>query len=494
MVDEVNYQLPATGFDSYLKGILPEDQAITAGALSISLQQIRNITKVNAPTFARVVYSMESIKDLPLVAGTEIPVDEKLATQAADRQALGNGPYGTYTMSNFYGAMSGLIYNWKNIYNGIRNLETKKLAEIYENLYLAVTWQQALAQYDGNNFTFITRGGGYGRKNEPVMAWIGGAPANVKVGTDPNDLVTFGRVISIDYKGPPGTVRISAPPGYGWPAMNVVVQSLIDEANAEIRAINNNAANVKNVNLLNAYWNITGIALKLEQRARFLAQQPVPIPHDERLADTPTTIVSFVDALPGWAGDTMPHMVVQTLEHICDTTTIGGQSVIALLRLSRNQDRLAEVGIILDDSIPADLPPETAKTAMVNGCVDNVPDESGIPSPCGLGTYSLPSSAETQPYNYYDNGLREITACVEGSIQPILDCDPNPITNPCSPAAPGPRPPGPINPFVIDPNVDTFPPPNINSDYTGSTVLSSIYDVNEAIAKVIECNCDCWVK
>jgi hypothetical protein len=40
---------------------------------------------------------------------------------------------------------------------------------------------------------------------------------------------------------------------------------------------------------------------------------------------------------------------------------------------------------------------------------------------------------------------------------------------------------------------DATLPPNLDTNYTGSVLLPSTYDVNDAIDKVIECNCDCWV-
>jgi hypothetical protein len=499
MADELNFQVQAKGFDSYLYGIIPNNQAIAAGAFSVSMQQVRNIEKVETPAFAKVVYNMEGTNELPSTNGTDIPTDPALATAAQNIYSLGSGVAGTFTTSNFFGAMSGLPYPLKNIYDNIKILETTNLKTIYQNLYLAVTWQQATATYSGSTFTYTNRGGGYGRGGvaAPTVT-VGGNPATAIIGTDPNNIATYGKIVSITYSGGAGVVVIDPPPGSGWPAMNTVVQGYIDQANAEILSIKNATQNSIRVNLLNTYWNVTGTALKHEQRARFHAITPVPIPYNSRIGSSLTV---FVDAIPGYASSTEPNMAVQTLENITDRTTVGGQSVVAMLREQRNKERLAEVGIELDNNIPDTLDIEQEKQLMLNGTIPGALEgissvSTNIDGNVSTPIYTIPANPTCpQPYNYYDNGLKIITGnYVPGGIQPILNGDPNPIVNPNSPSGPGVDPAAPINPFVINQNVNTFPAPTVNSDYTGSTLCPSTYSVNEAVDNVVACNCDCWVK
>lgn len=490
MANDLNYQPAPKGFGSYLSGIIPQDQAIAAGAFARSMLQVRNIENVDAAPFAKVVYSMEGTTELPNVNGTNKPTDDALADAGLEKQALGGGIYGTYTVSNYYGAMSGLPYPWKHIYGNVKNIETVTLKTIYQNLYLAVTWEPATATFDGTTFTYTSKGGGYGRDGAAApTVTVGGSPATAIIGTDPTDLTTYGRLVSITYTGAAGAVVISVPPGSGWPIMNTVVQSYIDQANAEILAIKNQNTFVP---ILNTYWDVTGYALKQEQRARYNTIEPVEVPYNNRFAPTPTAFNTFVDSIPTFAGNTEPHMAAQTLEHITNRDTVGGQSIVAMMRQERNQQRLAEVGIELDNNIPDKLDIDLQKQLLLNGTLCGAVE--GIQSPNGC-VYTIPSNAECpKPYNYYDNGLREITGYTPGSIQPILEGNPNPIVNTNSPAGPGLIPTPPINPFVINKNVNTFPAPNINSDYTTSTCCPSTYDPNAAIDKVIECNCDCWVK
>jgi len=86
---------------------------------------------------------METNYGLNLTNGTSTPTDTTLAIQGLDLTGLGSGPYGSYTMSDFFGCMSGLPYPWAEILYQINNLETRKLYNIYNQLFLAVTWEPA---------------------------------------------------------------------------------------------------------------------------------------------------------------------------------------------------------------------------------------------------------------------------------------------------------------------------------------------------------------
>jgi hypothetical protein len=503
MADELNFQIPKEGFDSYLYGIIPDDQAVSAGAFSYSMQQIRNIDKIDIIDFAKVAYSIESTVDLPLTNGTDVPTNATASTDAKIKTALGSGVYGTFTHSNFFGAMSGLPYPWKYIYDQIKLLETQNLYTIYQNLYLITSWEQAAATFDGTNFIYTNRGGGYGRETGAPTVTVGGNPAIAVIGTDPDNLDTYGKLVSITYTGPSGIVVIDAPPGID-PSVNnagynAIVQGYIDGANAEIQSISSTSTtNFQQCQLLNQYWNITGTALKHEQRARYIAISPVPVPIDTRLSDYPTSMYNFVDSVPSYATQTLPHMAAQTLEHISDVDTMGGQSLIAMMRQERNQERLNTVGIALDNNLPSNLDDTSTLELMTNGTLCNAVE--GIESPNGC-IYTLPAYPEnTEPYSYYDcieDTVRLITDTAEGSITPILDGTPCPIVNPIVPVGPGPS----LDPglfqdeFGAVPNfsVDIPLPVELDTKYTATTLAPSTYDVNTAIDKVIECNCDCWI-
>lgn len=583
MADPLNFQIPREGYDSYLYGIIPDDQAVLAGAFSVTMQQVRNVQKGDIQKFAQVAYNIENMSGLPFTAGTDVPTDLQSATFAKSQTALGSGVYGTYVMSNFFGCMSGLPYPLKQIYDSIKQLQTQTLASIYQNLYLLVAWEQATATSyvdgGGNVIVEVTNGGG-GYSSAPTVT-VNGNSATGIIGTDPEDLSTFGKLLSIQYSGSTaGVVSITEPSGTNPitdnAQYNADIKSYCEDADDEILAIRTSSAeNFEAANLLDVYWNITGTALKQEQRARYDFFAPVPIPYDRWLNVSPTSLYVFVDSIPDLAQKTLPHQAAQTLEHISNLKSIGGESVVGMMRQERNQARLAEIGIELDNNIPSGLSPEQEKMLLTNGTLPGAVD--GIPSPAGID-YTLPAWPALElptggspcnddvttevvtpdPVAIYDvntQTLREIQGTTEGTILPILNntvlgpfsngtgppvliegelppglgiprafCGPDSIFIPLPDDGllfPGDTPPtidtnGEIPNIIVNsvvPVGDTPPldppddnplginmqpptdvlPPNLNTAYTGTTLLPSTYDVPNAIDKVIECNCDCWI-
>jgi hypothetical protein len=565
MADELNFQIPQQGFDSYLYGIIPDDQAVLAGALSVSMQQIRNIDKINIQEFAQVAYNIENMAGLPFAGGTNIPTDLQSAVFAKSKTALGSGIYGTWTMSNFFGCMSGLPYPLKNIYDGIKQLETDTLKTIYQNLYLAVTWNPAgplTCSYSGpdmsGNYTLTDvalsdNGGGYGRENTvaPTVT-INGGTVTLRIGTDPDDLSTYGKLYIASFStvgtttSPTYSVSIPEPTtihgGSGWtPGMNTAILYYVTAANNEIQSIKTaSAQNFEASKILDVCWNITGTALKQEQRARNNFAPPVTVPYDRWYNIAPTAFYVFVDSIPDLAKKTEPHQSAQTLEHISNIRNVGGQSVVGLMRESRNQERLAQVGIELDNNIPDRLDVQLQRM-IFNGPLPKAVD--------GINGYTIPANpafecvtggspcdldvtvevCAPKPVAFFDPNtqeLQEMTGTGAGNISAIVNnTSLGPFGNGTGPVIllDGQLPPGlpppesacgepPPEDLIYTPTADLpvilypvipigeSPPlngsnlvPQLNTAYTASTLIPSTYDIDEAIDKVIECNCDCWV-
>ena len=524
MADEYNFQIPKEGFDSYLYGIIPEDQAVLAGAFGVSMQQIKNINEVEPKTFAKVVYSLETNNGLNLTNGSNIPAETFTVDNALSKVALGSGLYGTYTFSDFIGSMTGLPYPLENIYEGIRQLQTQTLTDLYKEIWQLTIYGTASAQvtYEQNNLgqyivtgiTITNPGGGY--NSTPVISLSNGGTASIVIGNDSENPATYTRVESITLTGAGPAwpsipvVTIAAPPAYPtyttWALRNTRLATLINSVNNEIQSIaTSSTENFNKVKLLNANWNALGTALKIEHRSRYTAIPPVPIPYDKFLSIYPTALYNFVDSIPDYAANTMPHGPAQSLEMIADMCSTGGQSIIGLMRESRNQDRLAEAGIPLDNSIPNTLSDEDIKELMGNGTKCGATIEGGVNADNGL-SFPIPPFANTescdgvamQPEktNYYDSieqSLRQAESSIPGSIQPLLN-DPN-----CSVVA-GPQiPVGPTKllgtgiPNYVTGEEGNVLPITLNIDFISSTLLPSQFNVGDAIDKVIECNCDCWI-
>jgi hypothetical protein len=373
-------QILPTGFGSYLEGILPTNIATASGAFSMAMQQIRNISNVPIEKFAQVVSTIETTQNLNLV-NSNSPADTAQAQAGIALIALGSGPYGTYTFSNFFGCMSGLPYAWAQLQTNIKNIQTSTLATIYSNLYTAT---------QGSN-----------------------------------------------------------------PGLDAAIQAQIDLANAEIATI---LTNNPIANQLNTLWSNTGTQLNIEQRSRNTGLAELPSPRITSINTYPTVVYSFVDMISSpFAAQTQPNMAAQTLEAISNISNLTGQSIIGLMRSSRNQTRLNLAGITLDDTIPAEISPGEQSQWVGNGTVA----DSALAYPNdteALGYFD----ATTDQYLINDTPISKGASAFPGSLAG------SPYQN--------------VVPTTLIPVISS------------SSLPTSQYSINDAIDNVVACNCDCWVQ
>lgn len=240
--------------------------------------------------------------------------------------------------------------------------------------------------------------------------------------------------------------------------LDAAVQAQIDLANAEIAAIR--TTNPEQSSELNDVYSATATQLASEQLARDTGLAAIPSPRisgrNGDLFPYPLMIYSFTDLLPNYAVLTAPNLSAQNLEAISNLNLIAGQSIVAAMRTERNQVRLAEVGIALDDNI-SDV------TTVVNTII-TPPNSSvaavlaGVPGPdIGIGTLGISQLAITGPF--FDFGV------------------------PGGPIVPGSLAGSPYTNLI---------PPALNP--ANSSLLPSSISVAQAIEQVITCNCDCWVQ
>ena len=625
------------GFGSYLDGILPADIATSAGTFAVTMQQVKNISSIPIEKFAQIVTNIETINGLT-INGTTVPVDTTLVDGALPLIALGSGPYGTYTMSDFFGCMTGLPYIGIDILGLINALETPALYNIYKQLYLAVTWERATGvdviystrpeesppgvftnYYTPTSLVLPTNlGGGYGRDGAPAptitisngglgtttigtidtelgtllnagsfvsgqvyqivtvgttnFTLIGAASNTIGVcfkatgigsGTGTARLSNFGRVtsVSLAYSGPESiyipTATVAYPPGgiETSPGVfifdNNIVQTYIQAANDEISTIQSN--NQRLSEQMNSNWNDTGTQLTIEQRALDTAL-PVAVPPIEvvtDLAQFPTTQYAFTDSVPQFALNTDPHMQAQSIEAIANICSPGGQSIVGMMREARNQARLTQIGITLDNNISDSVTPVENKTLLANGSINNTP-----PAKLGQVDCNTGDEVTANPYGFYDPvdnnyyvtnpvylGLGGIGAGgnntgngwtgsgqVGGGSTPAVPTavdvgntgiyggsltgnnestglegngltgnqggagggvngSNNGLLNGTSAVETGAT--TAFGSFAGSPYANIIPA-NLNVLYTSKNLLPSTYTIPEAIDEVIRCNCDCW--
>ena len=625
------------GFDSYLLGCVPKNTGLTAGAFRYAMLQVTNITQLD-PLRLNCFKGLELNEnngdgaDGTGTVGEELakPINRDLQKEVPKQLAQGSGYAGTFTFSDFFGCMSGLPYAWQLIFNNINRTGASQaagestLATIYQQLYLAVTWERATFaspttenryvqtqpyRAPGTNFptdpgqpaiydiystvsiTMTNEGGGYGRAEAPnpvvtVSSNPYGATASISgvgrddsaTGTSGGTLIRggFGRcTASINNgseamtrtetinsttpptlgSGPTVTVTCETPPSPTYNAFatngvnggsinfNTVIQDYIDQANDEIpNIVDPEIAYPLGVENLNTAWDVLGRQLKVEQRTRYIALNPVEVPRSPFISST-GTIVTFVDSIPTLAQDTRPHMSAQTIEMIVDRECPTGQSAIAMMRQERNQARLANCGIPLSNNLNDKMTGEDEVTWTTNGTIQ--PATEGIPNDFDPAAWVNPSwpvnpgpsgPTEIQPQGYYNGPYffpvidlvpGDYTDIITGAIPATLwKTDPNtPIIDPAFSGGGETFPPGGgsaggnfpgsgqnpdgnfpgsgqnpdggngliNNPLIIrrvvPKNSQTV---NLNPNYIGGTIQPSGVTVDQAIEQVILCNCDCW--
>lgn len=120
------------------------------------------------------------------------------------------------------------------------------------------------------------------------------------------------------------------------------LQSLIDSANVELASIMAN--NSVDAARLNKLWRDIGTISSGERARRNTVLANVE-------SSGPMDIYSFVDSISIFAVETEPEFSVDVLEKISDTNTVGGNSLIALMRETRNAYRVMLAGGTLDNNI-----------------------------------------------------------------------------------------------------------------------------------------------
>lgn len=232
------------------------------------------------------------------------------------------------------------------------------------------------------------------------------------------------------------------------------IQTQIDLANIEISSIF--ARYPAQAQQLNTLWSNTGVQLNIEQQARNTGYSALPNPR-VTLNSFPTSIYSFVDSIASkFAADTFPNMAAQTLEAISNITIVAGQSLIGLMRSSRNQTRLSATGIPLDNNIPAVISPTEQCEWVGNGLLAN--SAPSFPNnTTALGYFDATSHSYLINNVPVNKGLPAFPGSLAGSpYQNLIPC--------------------PLNPTI-----------------TSSSLPQSQYSIAAAIENVVLCNCDCWV-
>lgn len=281
-----------------LSKIIPPDQALACKAVSVSLQQIKNVSIIGLPDLAAAFQGSVTTKDLDQINALTSAVPSSVSDFYINSYGTGSGPDGTLVLTDLLGAAVGIDYidQLSNATNTISQLTS--------------------AGQLANLITIYTR----------MQNTVNGV---------------YGNAVS----GP-----VTIPAGYGagvYSNADVAVANLIPIANGEISNVAN--ANPTQATSLNTDFN--NMAQKVISENNNLVLATIDIAN--LTADDRGPVMSFVESLPNYGIDQEENGPVWFLEQVADLNTLGGQAIVGCLREGQNLAVLNSVGIGVDTAIPA---------------------------------------------------------------------------------------------------------------------------------------------
>jgi len=130
----VNGQLDQFNYGDELQGIVPKYVYRACGALRTSMLQVKHIQNMEIEKFSQVVANLETTNGLDNINGTTTPNNPDVLKKALQQVAKGSGENGTYVVTDFFGAMTGINYKLDKVLELAKQLETNELKTIYRNL------------------------------------------------------------------------------------------------------------------------------------------------------------------------------------------------------------------------------------------------------------------------------------------------------------------------------------------------------------------------
>jgi hypothetical protein len=307
-----------------LSKIIPADQALACKAMSVSLQQIKNVDTLSLPQLAAAFVGTVTTRDLDQINALTTAVPANVAAYYTSTYGTGTGTGNTLVLTDLLGAAVGVTY--------------------IDQLNNVVTTINSLGNALSNLTTIYTRmentvNGVYGNAVSGPVTIPAGYAAGVYANADvafstaliPNAVIEIGNVVT------------------AYPTQTTSLNTEFDTMAQKVITENNN--------LTLATINIAGLT-----------------------TDDRGPVMSFVESLPTYGLNKEENGPVWFLEQVADITTLGGQAIVGCLREGQNLAVLNNAGIGVDTSIPstpsspipvANLIPATYTTAQAANLVVN---------------------------------------------------------------------------------------------------------------------------
>ena len=311
-----------------LSKIIPADQALACKAISVSLQQIKNVASLSLPDLATAFVGTVTTKDLDLINALTTAVPANVAAYYTTNYAIGTGVGNTLVLTDLLGAAVGVDYI-DQLNNAVTTINSLIAAGNLANLTTIYTRMEN------------TVNGVYGNAvTGPVTI-----PAGYGAGTytDANDAI--GNALT--------------------PAAITEISNVATSSPAQVSSLNTDFNNM---------------AQKVITENNNLILAGIQIPNLSATGDTMGPVMSFVESLPTYGLNKEENGPVWFLEQVADITTLGGQAIVGCLREGQYLAVLNAAGIGVDTAIPsapsspnpvANLIPATYTTAQAANLVVN---------------------------------------------------------------------------------------------------------------------------
>lgn len=312
----VNAVLPAASGCDELAKVIPPDQAVANRAIQVSLEQITGLPLTTLPALAETVQSLAAEPwdpDTTYLANEVVNAGSPVLTVYQAQQDV---PVGTDITDTNYWLPTTL--------GGISTLAGLPLLQAQPtpvDLSVTTYFDTQQATGSGVNGTVTTcdvLGTAIDYNNFAVT--LGTATANI------NSLQTAGALAALNtaYTNIAGAVSDAA------------VLTQISNANAAVAAIVANVTYASQVAALNTAWNTIAAALSQEKTYQTRASLNYFIlPTGDQ-----TSVMTFVQQLPQYGLEVADCEAADFLEQIADTTILGGQAIVGVMRESRNNQQL----------------------------------------------------------------------------------------------------------------------------------------------------------
>ena len=331
----VNSYLPTASGCDELGKVIPPAQAVANKAIQVALQQVNNIPNTTLPKLAEIVIG--SIDNpwavtQPYLANTVVGLGAPVAsyyraiTDVPAGIDINNTAYWEPTTLGGLSTMAGLP---------LIQAQTTPVDSSVTN-YIADT----LATGTGPNGTITTYDVlGLALDADDFAAQLNTATAAVDALQTAGSLATLNTAYN----------NIATAPNDA----NALVH--IGQANAAIAALSASPY----VTTLNTAWNYMANLMNLSSKYTSEAGAD----YFNLQAGITTNVYSFVQNLPRYGLLTALDDAAEFMENIADTTTLGGQAIVGVMREGRNDSRLAAGSLYNTNQIPSD--PEVTPVPVI---------------------------------------------------------------------------------------------------------------------------------